>query len=102
VKNKVDRPEKASGLLGATHVLSGSIQRDSRGTRIHAYLTDAHSRFPLKEWRGAYQPEELRGLPIALAGMVTGTLRLAPLAAVATVSAAAFADLTLSHYWKTP
>jgi tetratricopeptide (TPR) repeat protein len=92
VRNKVDKPEKAAGLLGATHILTGTLRRDGRSTLIHAYLTDAHSRLPLKEWQAEYQPSELRDMPVALAGMIIGTLRLPPLAAMATVSAAAYGD----------
>src|SRR5262249_23038248 len=92
VRNKADTPEKAAGLLGATHVLTGTLRREGESTIVHAYLTDAGSRLPLKEWQAEYRPDALRGMPIAMAGMVTATLRLPPLAAVATVNAAAYPD----------
>jgi tetratricopeptide (TPR) repeat protein len=45
---------------------------------------------PLKEWQAIYQADGLRDMPLALAGMVTGTLSLSPLVPVATVNAAAY------------
>jgi serine/threonine protein kinase/tetratricopeptide (TPR) repeat protein len=92
VQNKLDRPEEAVKLLGATHVLHGTLRREGGRALIHAYLTDRRSLIPLKEWQAAYLPNDLRDLPVALAGLVTGTLRLPPLAVSATVNAAAYAD----------
>src|SRR5207249_5258828 len=46
----------------------------------------------LNEWKADYAPGEVRNIPVALAGMVTGTLRLPPLAVAATVNAAAYTD----------
>ncbi len=94
LQNKLDRPEKAVKLLGATHVLYGALRRDGGRALIHAYLTDARSQIPLKEWQAVYQPDELQGAPVALAGMITGTLRLPPLAVAVGVNAAAFTDFT--------
>ena len=92
VRNKTDTPEKAAGLLGATHTLSGTLRRDEEHTTIHAYLTDAQTHLPLKEWQAEYRPESLRDMPLALAGMVTSTLRLPPLQKVPTVNSAAYPD----------
>lgn len=92
VQNNLDRPEKAIKLLGATHVLYGTLRREGDGVLIHAYLTDARSQIPLKEWEARLQPNELREAPVALAAMITGTLRLPPLAFAASVNVAAFAD----------
>jgi len=92
VRNKVDAPEKAAAVLGATHVLTGTLRRDNGRVTIHALLTDARSRLPLKEWDAEYQPKELPSMPVALAGIVTGSLRLPPVAPTATVNAAAYPD----------
>ena len=92
VQNKVDAPEKAATLLGATHILTGTLRRDNGRVTIHSSLMDARSRLPLKEWDAEYQPNELGSMPVALAGMVTGSLRLPPLATTATVNSAAYAD----------
>src|SRR2546427_5564648 len=92
MRNKTDTPEKAAGLLGATHTLTGTLRRDGEHTTIHAYLTDAQTHVPLKEWQAEYRPESLRDMPLALAGMVTATLRLPPLQNVPTVNSAAYPD----------
>jgi tetratricopeptide (TPR) repeat protein len=94
VQNKLDRPDKAVQLLNATHVLNGTLRRDNGRTLIHAYLTGAHSQIPLNELQAGYQVSELRGVPLALAGMITGTLHLPPGLLAATVNAVAYADFT--------
>ncbi len=94
LQNKVDRPEKAAKLLGATHILTGKLRWDGGRALVQASLVDAQSHLPLKEWEGEYQREKLRDLPVALAGMVTGTLRLPPLAVAQAVNAVAYADFT--------
>jgi TolB-like protein len=94
VQNKVDRPEKAAKLLGATHILTGRLRWDGGRALVQASLVDAQSHLPLKEWSGEYQDEKLRDMPIALAGMVIGTLRLPPLAVAQVVNAVAYADFT--------
>jgi tetratricopeptide (TPR) repeat protein/TolB-like protein len=92
VRNKVDTPENAAATLGATHTLSGALHRDNGGVAVHAVLTDARSQLKLKEWDAQYKPDALSSMPVALAGIVTGTLRLKPLASTATVNAAAYPD----------
>ena len=92
LQNKVDQPAKARTMLGATHSLSGMFRQENGRTIVHAYLTDTRSMVHLTQWQAAYTPDELPNLPVALAGMVTGTLRLPPLAVVATVNSAAYAD----------
>lgn len=91
-RNHVDRPEKAAKMLGATHTLTGVLRRDNRHISIHARLSDARSGLPLKEWQADYAPNELQDMPVALAGMVTGTLRLPPQPSAPTVNPAAYAD----------
>jgi TolB-like protein len=92
VQSKVDRPEKASKLLGATHILTGTLRWDKGRALVHATLADAKARLPLKEWDADYQPNRLRDMPVALAAMVTGTFRFPPLAVAATVSPHAYTD----------
>ncbi len=94
VQNKVDTPEKAAVRLGATHILTGTLHRDNGHVTIHALLTDARSGLPLKGWDAEYQANELRSMPLALAGMITGAMRLPPLVKTATVNAAAYPDFT--------
>jgi serine/threonine-protein kinase len=92
IHNKVYQPAKARTMLGATYALHGTLRKESRRIFVVAYLTDTNSLVHLTEWRGQYSTEELRSMPVALAGMVTTTLKLPPLAIVATVNAAAYAD----------
>jgi len=92
IQNKVDRPAQARTVLGATHSLSGTIQIENGRTIVHAHLTDTRSLIQLVEWRGEYNGGELRDVPVALAGFVTGALRLPPVMAVPTVNAAAYQD----------
>jgi eukaryotic-like serine/threonine-protein kinase len=92
LQNKVDQPAKARTMLGATHTLNGTLRKEADSVVVLAYLTDASSLVHLKEWRTEYKTGELRNMPTALAGMVTGTLKLPPLAIAATVNAAAYPD----------
>jgi tetratricopeptide (TPR) repeat protein/TolB-like protein len=92
LQNKVDQPAKARTMLGATHTLNGTLRKEADSVIVVAYLTDASSLVHLREWRAEYKTGELRNMPTALAGMVTGTLKLPPLAIAATVNAAAYAD----------
>jgi serine/threonine protein kinase/cytochrome c-type biogenesis protein CcmH/NrfG len=91
VRGHVDTPEKARTLLAATHVLHASLEKENQKTILHAYLTNAQSLVNVKEWKAEYTAGETRYIPVALAGMVTGTLRLPPLA-IGTVNAAARQD----------
>ena len=92
LQNKVNQPVKARTMLGATHTLNGTLRKEAGNVVVLAYLTDARSLVHLSEWRGEYSMGELRNMPTALAGMVTGTLKVPPLAMAATVNAAAYPD----------
>ena len=92
LQNNVNRPEEAGTRLGATHSLSGTLRQEYGHIIVRAYLTDTHARVNLADWSADYATSELGSLPVAMAGMVTGTLRLPPLAAVAAVNAAAYPE----------
>jgi serine/threonine protein kinase len=92
LQNRVNQPARARTMLGATHTLNGTLRKEADSVVVLAYLTDASSLVHLREWRAEYKTDELRNMPTALAGMVTGTLKLPPLAIAATVNAAAYAD----------
>jgi tetratricopeptide (TPR) repeat protein/TolB-like protein len=94
VQNRVDGPEKAARLLGATHILTGSMRWNGGRALVQALLSDARTHLPLRQWSGEYQAEKLRDMAIALAGMVTGALQLPPLAVAVTVNTGAYADFT--------
>jgi tetratricopeptide (TPR) repeat protein len=89
LRDKVDSADGARSVLGATHVLQGTLTEENGKVVLHAYLTDARS---TKEWIAEYRLEEARYVPVALAGFVTNTLRLPPYAVNATVNAAAKQD----------
>ena len=91
LNNKVTTAERAKTVLAATHVLYGRLYRDNDKVIVQAYLLDVRSQNNAKELREAYSPGEVRYLPMALAGMITSTLRL-PAAGPPTVNIAANHD----------
>jgi serine/threonine protein kinase len=93
LRNKVDTAVKARTAFGATHVLSGTVQTQSNGDPIlQVFLTDTRSGVNVREWRARYTRRDFPYAPVALAGMVTGTLHLPPVAFSAEVNAAARQD----------
>jgi tetratricopeptide (TPR) repeat protein len=92
LRNRVDTAERARSLLGATNVLRVAFARQKDQIVIHAYLIDARSGGNKRDWNLDYAPKDLRFAPVALAGMVTATLRLPPLALAATVNSTARQD----------
>jgi serine/threonine protein kinase/Flp pilus assembly protein TadD len=92
VENKVDEPAKAGRMLGANYALQGTLQQESGRVHMRAYITDTRSLVRLKEWQGEYSANEVGNAPMALAGFVTGTLRLPPMAIAPVVRPAAYHD----------
>jgi eukaryotic-like serine/threonine-protein kinase len=92
LQNKVTDPVKARTMLGATHALHGMVRQENGRVSVQAYLTDARSQIRLNEWRAEYPVGEVQNMPVALAGMVTGALRLPPLFVAGTVNAKAYRD----------
>jgi serine/threonine-protein kinase len=90
LQNKADQPAKARTLLGATSALTGEWRRNGDRIEVSAHLIDTSSLAHLQDWQAVYSKNELQNIPVALAGMVTSTLRLPPLAAAATVNPAAY------------
>jgi serine/threonine-protein kinase len=88
---KVEAAESARGALGATHALEVSLANRGGKVVVRANLSGAGPQVA-KEWTAEYAAGELRYVPVALAGFVTGTLRLPPLATSAAVNAAAQKD----------
>ena len=92
-RKQVDSVEKARELLSATHAIRGTVeQKDDKTDILHVYLTDTRSGVDVKDWTLRYSPAQLRYAPVALAGIVTSSLRLLPLETKATVNAAARED----------
>jgi len=92
MENRVDEPSKAGRTLGANYALQGALHSESGRVQLHAYITDTRTLVRLKEWRGEYSANEVGNAPMALAGFVTGTLRLPPLAVAPVVRPAAYHD----------
>jgi len=94
LRRKVTSVAEARDVLGATHVLRGRLSKEQDRLVIEAYLTDATSQVDAREWRVTYAPGDVPHVPVALAGMVTGTLRLPALEQENRVSEAAREDYT--------
>ncbi len=92
LQDHVDSAEKARSVLGATHVLHGTLEKGEQRIIVHMFLTDTRSQINTKEWTAAYATGEVRYAPVALAGMVTETLQLPPLADGSAVNSAALQD----------
>jgi tetratricopeptide (TPR) repeat protein/TolB-like protein len=88
LRKHADSVEKASAMLGATHVLRGTIETDKDQVKLLAFLTDARSRVDVKEWEAKYDTAQERYISGALASMVTDTFHLPPLARGPTNAAA--------------
>jgi serine/threonine-protein kinase len=92
LRKGADTAEKARTMLGATHVLQVDLEPDRDDVILRAYLADARTRVNVKEWTARYARRDMHYAPVALAGMVTGSLRLPPLAVKAAVNGAARQD----------
>jgi eukaryotic-like serine/threonine-protein kinase len=86
---KVDTVAKARSVLAATHVFQVTVEKENGNDILRAYLTDTRSGVNTKESEMRYQPEQLRYAPVALAGILTSSLRLPSIGPRATVNAAA-------------
>jgi tetratricopeptide (TPR) repeat protein len=81
IRRRVDSASQAQSGLGATHVVRGRLTALDNGRFVlHAFVTDTRTQANNGDWEFGYAPGELRYAPLALAGMVTATLRLPPLA----------------------
>ena len=91
-RNKVDTPDKAKSILGATHVLKTSLRNDGGDFTAYASVLDAASGLTLGEVRGTYAPANLSILGQALAAAVTVALRLRGATPADSVSKEAYPD----------
>jgi serine/threonine protein kinase/tetratricopeptide (TPR) repeat protein len=92
LSRKVDSVAKTRVVLGATHALHGTIEKQNENFTLHAYLTDTRSGTNIKDWKVRYKASELRYAPVGIAGMLTYTFRLPSMVTNATVNAAARQD----------
>jgi tetratricopeptide (TPR) repeat protein len=78
IRNRVNTPEEARVLLGASHALRAVLEREGTAIKVHAYVTDLRSGVDAREWEAEYKSDEMGYAPAALAGVVTETLHLPP------------------------
>ena len=90
--DRVDTAEEARSLEGATHVLRGTVEKQEQGILIHVFFTDTRSQVDTREWTATYANGEVRYAPLALAGVVTETLQIPPIANGSAVNPAALSD----------
>ncbi len=84
-------PETARTALDATHTLHGRVDRKDGNLVVDAFLTDVRSG-ERTEWKATYKPAQVRMAGFAMAGFLTQTLHLMPLATAAPVGVAAQED----------
>jgi len=83
--------EQAKTKLGVTHVVHGTLTQEGNQILLHALLTDTRTGVNVKDWKVDYARAQLKYVPVALAGMVTGSLHL-PAFAISSINSAAQAD----------
>ena len=92
IQNRVDQPAKTRSTLGAAYALHGPLRRNGERLLVNAILTDARSVIQMEQWKAEYPLNQIKDVPVALAGFVTATLHLPAVAVAATVNAAAYQD----------
>ncbi|HEV2198257.1 MAG TPA: protein kinase [Bryobacteraceae bacterium] len=92
LRRRVTTPEQARAALGASEVLSATLVQDNDRILLHAAISDARSKAAIRSSDAAYTPAQMKYAGVALAGMVTSTLRLPALVPKAVVNAAASQD----------
>jgi len=92
IQHKVNDAGRARTVLGATYALRLELRKNGELTNVWAHLIDTRSGHE-QDWKfDSKVTNSWQSLPLALAGDVTNTLSLPPVAAVPTVNAAAFPD----------
>jgi tetratricopeptide (TPR) repeat protein len=94
LSNSVQTPEQANRILHATHALETRVRREGDEVALQASVIDLSTHVPLRLLSGRYSPATVGSMPEALAGAVSGALRLRGTAATGTLSpeATAFYD----------
>jgi tetratricopeptide (TPR) repeat protein len=91
-QNKVDTPEKARGILGATHALKTHLAAAPGQISANAQLVDLESGDTIRSLTSTYPAGNTAALAKALIGTVTVGLNLKPRATQEPVSATAYPD----------
>ena len=84
-------PVDALAKRGVTHALHGALSKEKNQLVVHALLTDTRTGVNARDWTMVYKLGQERYIPVSLAGVVTGTLHLPPLA-IPAINAVAQAD----------
>jgi serine/threonine protein kinase len=85
----------------ATHVFRVTLKEEEGNDVIHASLTDLRSGVDTNEVEMRYRPEQLKYVPVALAGIVTSSLRLPPVGPEAEVKTSVRPDYLRALSWVT-
>ena len=64
LRKKVNTIQDARSLLGATHVLRGTVDQENENVVLNVHLTDTLSGVDKKDWKVRYRPAELRYAPL--------------------------------------
>jgi eukaryotic-like serine/threonine-protein kinase len=94
LSNSVQTPEQANQILHATHALETKVRREGDEVAVQASVIDLSTHVPLRLLSGRYSPATVGSMPEALAGAVSGALRLRGTAAAGSLTpeATAFYD----------
>jgi tetratricopeptide (TPR) repeat protein len=94
LSNSVRTPEQANQILHATHALETRVRREGDEVALQASVIDLSTHVPLRLLSGRYSPATVGSMPEALAGAVSGALRLRGTEVAGTLSpeATAFYD----------
>ncbi len=93
-RNKVDTPQKAKAVLGATHVLKTSLRNSGQEITALASIIDVGSGLTIRELRGSYAPANISVLAKALTATVSSAFQLRGAESVESVNPAAYPDYT--------
>ncbi|MFN0103634.1 MAG: protein kinase domain-containing protein [Bryobacteraceae bacterium] len=88
----VNDAARARQQLKATHVIRANVATENGKIVIQVWLIDTNSMANAKEWKAAYDPAEIRYIPVAIAGTVTGAFHLPSVKRFDGVNAQARAD----------
>ena len=76
IDQEMKTPQQARLDLGATHVLQGTLQQRTGVITVRAKVTDTRSLRVIRDLALEFPPADVQLIPRALAGIVTGSLRL--------------------------
>jgi len=91
-RNRVDTPQKARAVLGATHALKTSLRKSGEDIVVLASIVEAGSGITMRELKGTYAAANVSVLANALTATITGAFQLRGAASNESMSPAAYPD----------